>query len=279
MSNIEYSKKYKLWKAHGLGNDYLVWEDTSTLQPNMVQKICHRHRGIGADGILEPYPSERADVGVRIWNPDGSIAEKSGNGLRIFAWWVVHRMGMESAFSVDTGFDVVHCVVNGEEGWVTVEMGVAKFQPQQIPCVEELWQTTKKIGGSELSLYSVSIGNPHCVSFFSPEIDLDMLNWRDWGEELEVSPLFPNRTNVQFAKVLNRKQIEIRIWERGAGETSASGSSSCAVAAIARRMNWIDSSVTMLMPGGELSIAISDNFDVILQGPVEVVGVMEYWER
>ena len=279
MSNIEYSEKYKLWKAHGLGNDYLVWEEAIPLDSNMVQKICHRHRGIGSDGILEPCFSEKADLGVRIWNPDGSIAEKSGNGLRIFAWWAVHRMKLDLEFSVDTGFDVVRCVVNPDEGWVKVEMGVAKFIHQQIPCREELWDTKKNIAGHELSLWAVSMGNPHCVSFFPKQTELDSLDWRLWGAELEVSSLFPNRTNVQFAKVLARNQIEIRIWERGAGETSASGSSSCAVAAIARRAGWVDSSVTMLMPGGQLSVEVSDNFEVILQGPVEVIGVMEYWEK
>lgn len=260
-----------------MGNDYLVWEEARPLNPNMVRKICHRHRGIGSDGILEPYISENADLGVRIWNPDGSIAEKSGNGLRIFAWWAVHRMGADLEFSVDTGFDVVHCVVNPEENWVKVEMGTAKFQSAEIPCTQELWETTKSICGKELPLWAVSMGNPHCVSFFAAETDLDSLNWRTWGAELEVSPLFPNRSNVQFAKVINRERIEIRIWERGAGETSASGSSSCAVAAIARRMGWVDSSVTMVMPGGELSVQIGDDFAVILQGGIEVVGVMEYW--
>lgn len=277
MSNKKHSETYKLWKAHGLGNDYLVWESSHPLNSNMVQRICHRHQGIGSDGILETWASDEADLGARIWNPDGSIAEKSGNGLRIFAWWAHHRAGFGTEFSVDTGFDVVQCLVKPAVDLVKIEMGAAKFIPTEIPCTEELWGTEKQIGSRMLPLWAVSMGNPHCVSFFSANIDLDSLDWRAWGTELEVAPLFPNRTNVQFAKVLDRNHIEIRIWERGAGETSASGSSSCAVAAIARKMGWVDSSVTMIMPGGELSVEIKDDFQVILEGPVTVIGTMEWF--
>jgi diaminopimelate epimerase len=243
----------------------------------MVQRICHRQEGIGSDGILEVWASEKADLGVRIWNPDGSIAEKSGNGLRILAWWAHHRASFGTELSVDTGFDVVQCLVKPSEGLVKIEMGTATFIPEQIPCREKLWGTEKQIGTRMLPLWAVSMGNPHCVSFFSADTGLDSLDWRVWGKELEVSPLFPNRTNVQFAKVLNRSRIEIRIWERGAGETSASGSSSCAVAAIARKMGWVDSLVTMVMPGGELSVEIMNDFQVILEGPVTEIGTMEWF--
>ena len=123
-------------------------------------------------------------------------------------------------------------------------------------------------------MWSVGMGNPHCVSFFDSFVSLDALDWRQWGKLLEVDPRFPNRTNVQFARVISPTSIELRIWERGAGETTASGSSSCAVAAVARKMGWVESNITMHMPGGELNVIISDDFDIELQGPVEEVATI-----
>lgn len=267
------------WKAHGLGNDYLVLdclpsEQNNKLESVRVQKVCDRHRGLGSDGILEPRLSERADVGVCIWNPDGSIAEKSGNGLRIFAWWwVMHRNQGQPLvpFTVDTGTDIVSCVVDPERGWVDVEMGRAHFEPSQIPTTETVWGRTIVLDEDVLTVYAMGIGNPHCVVFVEDVDALDSVTWRRWGSLLESHPLFPNRTNVQFACVLDAEQIEIRIWERGAGETEASGSSSCAVACIAHKLGMVGSHVAMQMPGGRLDVSISEDWQVQLRGPVEEV--------
>ena len=266
----------KLWKAHGLGNDYLVWEQSGEkLTSGMVQKICHRHLGVGGDGILEPFDSERADCGVRIWNPDGSIAEKSGNGLRIFAYWRFFRKDHpnlgSSSFSIDTGFDVVTASVNRHTQEVTIGMGKAYFEPEKIPVVDLLWGNSVLVGSEMLSLWTVGLGNPHCVCFFSNNQELDALPWRSWGELLECDERFPNRTNVQFAQVLDEHTVRLRIWERGAGETSASGSSSCAVVAVAVKMGWVRSPVRAEMPGGILHVSVSDEFDLTLRGPVSEV--------
>jgi diaminopimelate epimerase len=265
----------RLWKAHGLGNDYLVWEDPEPINSNMVIALCHRNTGVGADGILEPRQSDRADLGVRIWNPDGSIAEKSGNGLRIFAWWHCVQCDGAKQFTVDTGTDIVHCIVDKEAGWVRVEMGRALFLPSQIPTTTEIWNQPYEIADGEIFLWAVGMGNPHCVCFFDKFIELDSLPWRNWGAALEVDDRFPNRTNVQFARVLSNSRIEIRIWERGAGETLASGSSSCAVAVVARKMGWVDTHIIVEMPGGELLIDINDDFELQLQGPVVEIGRVE----
>ena len=270
---------FNLWKAHGLGNDYLVWQGSQTLDSNIVQHICHRHTGVGSDGILEPFSSTKADMGVTIWNPDGSIAEKSGNGLRIFAWWCVVKKGLFpnlTAFTVDTGFDVVRCVVCEAEGWVQVEMGVPKFGKEEIPTTQSLWAYQHHIEGAILELYAVSMGNPHCMALFDSRVDLDALPWRKWGEHLEVHPFFPNRSNIQFAKILSRDRIEIRIWERGAGETSASGSSSCAVAAICHRLGLIDDEVRIEMPGGVLEICFDSDGQVILKGAVTEIASIQF---
>ena len=262
----------KLWKAHGLGNDYLVWEGAEDiLTPSIVRDICDRNCGLGGDGILEPMNSTRADIAVRIWNPDGSIAEKSGNGLRIFAWWAHCRAGRPMSLSIDTGFSVVHCVIHSRNN-IVVEMGVASFEPAEIPATEALWGSLYEQSGVQLRLWAVSIGNPHCVCLFPSETNLDELSWQEWGRALECASVFPNRTNVQFASVRSPHRVELRIWERGAGETSASGSSACAVAAVARRLGLVEPNVTLIMPGGELHVDVQDSFALRLSGPIEPIG-------
>ena len=190
----------KLWKAHGLGNDYLVWEgDTDVLNEYLVRLICHRHTGIGGDGILEPRYTEENLYGVRIWNPDGSVAEKSGNGLRIFAHWLHYMQNAPERFFIDTG----KCRVQAHilKNKISIEMGKPTFVPQEIPSREKIWNTPYSVPERELNLYSMGIGNPHCVAFLNE--DLDTLNWREWGKQIESDALFPNRTNVQFAKVVD----------------------------------------------------------------------------
>ena len=264
----------RLWKAHGLGNDYLVWEGgANILDEARVQAICDRHCGAGGDGILEMVSSQKGDYGVRIWNPDGSVAEKSGNGLRIFAHWLHYEKNAPRIFSIDTGSCVVQAEILAQK--ISMEMGKAMWTPQEIPTTELVWARSYMFAQQEITLYAVGMGNPHCVSFFDKEQDLDALNWKAWGAQLECDPLFPNRSNIQFAKVLSRGEIEIRIWERGAGETSASGSSSCAVAAVAHRLGWVDDNVCMIMPGGTLNITFREDDEIILLGPVEEVGRME----
>ena len=167
------------WKAHGLGNDYLVWKDGLLPQSNemtaeRVVQICDRHRGLGSDGVLEPKLSERADIGLQIWNPDGSKAEKSGNGIRIFAWWWAVEEGRvegNTPFTIDTGTDVVRSIVDSTSGLVDVEMGRATFDAVEIPTAETVWGRQLVMpDGTLLTAYTMGIGNPHCVIFVN---DLD----------------------------------------------------------------------------------------------------------
>ena len=274
----------RFWKAHGLGNDYLVWTDGLSSQSNeltvqRVVKICDRHRGLGSDGILEPKVSSRADIGLRIWNPDGSKAEKSGNGIRIFAWWWAvyqNRVVGAKPFTVDTGYDVVSCVVDRETGVVDVEMGRATFDKELIPTAEDVWARSIQMpDGTNIDAYAVGIGNPHCVIFVDNSSEFSRMPWREWGAYLEYHALFPNRINVQFATVLSESSIEIRIWERGAGETAASGTSSCAVACAAHRLGLVGDKIEMKMQGGVLNVEIEADWSVRLCGPVETVATME----
>lgn len=292
----------KLRRYHGLGNDYLVLESAEALRPHLVEELCDRHTGVGGDGVLEPLRIRRepesgrpvSAYALRIWNPDGSIAEKSGNGLRIFAAWLARhraappRFTIEVRLSDDTPGELVACEVHpalhGHTD-VTVQMGKARFEPGDIPCTERLDDTCVDVGGAALRLTAVGTGNPHCVVFLDDPLALDTAPWRAWGAALERHPLFPNRTNVQVAAlqpddaadvpVLTR--IDARIWERGAGETRASGSSSCAIAAAAVRRGlaaFTDgvARVEVCMPGGSLRVDVAEDWGLTLRGPVEEIG-------
>lgn len=265
-------------KLHGLGNDYLVAESLGDfeLSPQWIHEICSRNTGLGSDGILEAFESENADYGLKIHNPDGSEAEKSGNGLRIFAYWLVSQKKAPPRFSVETKGGVVACEVDGEI--VTVEMGLASAEPQDVPIDHPTPFVDLELPGlGGLRATAIGIGNPHCVLFF--EEDLDTLPWRQWGPLIESHPLFPNRTNVQFARVLSGERIDMRIWERGAGETAASGSSASAVCAAAVGKGLCDSGqILACMPGGELTVWVNEKGEIRIRGPVEEIGAMHLTE-
>ena len=267
----------QLVKSHGLGNDYLVLASGEALTPAAARALCDRHTGVGADGVLEPVPSQQATYGLRIWNPDGSQAEKSGNGLRIFARWLVDHQMAPLTFSVEVPGGVVACEVHSD-GDVTVDMGAPEWRPERVPCRGSLDHSPVEVAGATLHLTAVSMGNPHCVAVFPPGTELDSLPWRTWGAALEVDPRFPNRTNVQFAVVLDRGHVLARIWERGAGETRASGSSACAVAAVLRRQGAIEPAVEVVMPGGALHLRINAH-GVQMRGPVKEVCVVQVSRR
>jgi len=267
----------KFYKYHALGNDYLVmtpadWPDGFT--PERIRSICHRNFGIGSDGILYgPLPAERARFGLRIFNPDGSEAEKSGNGLRIFCrhLWDAQQVCTDE-FTVETKGGVVRATVFDGGRNVRVDMGRVSFSSEVIPVVgagREVINETIEAGGRQLTYCAATIGNPHCVV---PVARANADEARSLGPLLEVHPNFPNRTNVQFLEVLDRANIRIEIWERGAGYTLASGSSSSAAAAVARRLGLVDGSVTVHMPGGNLLIEIGDDFSIRMTGPVTRVG-------
>ncbi len=267
-------------KGHGLGNDYVVIDQTdlsAPLTPTMIRRLCDRNRGIGSDGILLRVPASRADFGLRIFNPDGSEAEKSGNGLRIFAKYLWDRRHAKAAtFTVETKGGVVECqchVRDGRVNFVTVEMGHATFRAPEIPMSgpdrEIVGVPLQLSDGTTLSVTAVSVGNPHCVTFVDR---LDDAECRRLGPLIENHPAFPNRTNVQFARPHARDTLDILIWERGAGFTLASGSSSCGAAAAAVKNGLCGHGrVRVRMPGGELVIEVRPDWSVRLEGPVEEV--------
>jgi len=265
-------------KYHALGNDYIVLDPADYPQwkapgETQIRAICHRNFGVGSDGILwGPLPSERADFGLRIFNPDGSEAEKSGNGIRIFSRYLWDNARVkERPFAVETPGGVVRCEIREAGSVIAVAMGQVSFDSRAIPVAgtaREVLGESIEAQGRRFTFCAATIGNPHCVI---PVDDLSPGLARRYGPDIEVHPLFPNRTNVQFMRVLDRSSIQIEIWERGAGYTLASGSSSSAAAAVAHRLGLVDRSVAVRMPGGTIDIEIAEGFSIRMTGTVNRV--------
>jgi diaminopimelate epimerase len=253
-------------KSHGLGNDYLVMvADRLPIELNAarVRLICHRNFGVGSDGILLLVPPrDGADFGLRIFNPDGSEAEKSGNGVRIFGKFLFdHGFTKQDKFSLHTPGGIVYLTLQVENGRVrmlTANMGGATFDD-----FDEI-----DVDGQRIRVSSVSVGNPHCVVVVP---DVDAIELETIGPKIETNPAFPNRTNVQYVQVLSPDRVKIIIWERGAGVTLASGSSSSAVVSATHRLGLTGPRVTVQSPGGELGVEIDQNGEIWLTGPVEEV--------
>ncbi len=265
----------RFFKYHALGNDYLVmnpadypgWPEPT---PEQIRVICHRNFGAGSDGILwGPLRASQAQFGLRIFNPDGSEAEKSGNGLRIFSRYLYdQKLAGDQPFTIETPGGVVESRILQSGQMITVEMGRVTFQSDRIPVagpVREVLGEKFIIQGREFTFNAAGIGNPHCVIVL-PEISAALA--RQYGPDLEVHKNFPNRINVQFLRVLDRQNIQIEIWERGAGYTLASGSSSSAAAAVAHKLGLVDAKLTVHMPGGRIGIEIAPDFAIRMTGPV-----------
>jgi diaminopimelate epimerase len=269
----------RFFKGHGLGNDYIVLRAGRLgfrLNPRAIRLICDRHLGIGSDGILLHEGARGADARMRIFNPDGSEAQKSGNGARIFARYL-SRWGLpgRSVYAIETAGGRIRAQVlaGGTRGGTRfrVDMGSATFDSAALPMRGRRREAVRErigVGGRTLVFTGVSVGNPHAV-FFLPRLDPVAL--RRLGPLIERHSLFPERTNVQFAHAKTRSRVEAIIWERGAGETQASGSSACAVASAGRRLGLLGDRVTVVMPGGTLAIEINASWRIWMTGPaVEV---------
>ena len=268
-------------KYQALGNDYVVLNPadmTGRLMPYQIRQICDRHYGLGSDGILlGPLQDAASDFGLLLFNPDGSEFENSGNGLRIFSRYLWDEgLVQESPFTIGTLGGAVIAQVHRDGGQVTIEMGVVSFDSKKIPVggpAREVIKEEISIDGQILRFCAATIGNPHCV------VLRDAISPHDaqrWGPIIETDARFPQGTNVQFMRVLDRSNIQIEIWERGVGYTLASGSSSCAAAATAYRLGLCDSRITVHMPGGEIAIAIAEDFAVTMTGPVARICAGEF---
>jgi diaminopimelate epimerase len=253
----------KIYKLQALGNSYLVLDShdfpEAELDPEFIKKISSPHWGLGSDGVLWGPGDDLARPRLRIFNTDGGEAEKSGNGIRIFSRYLVERRNFPRRFDLATLGGLVS-VDATELPLIEVDMG-----PCQI--LSEGGVLEHKIfGDKNLGFLRVDIGNPHCVVFEGFH-SLDEV--KSLGPLIEKDALFPNRSNVQFVKVLNKNEIEIQIWERGSGFTLASGSSSCAAAFAAYSQGLLAAELRVNMLGGSISIRISPENRVFMKGPVE----------
>jgi len=267
-------------KGHGLGNDYLVVDAADLdfeLTPARVRSICDRHHGVGSDGLLVGYIAG-SSIELRIYNPDGSEAEKSGNGLRIFGAYLYGRgLVAKDWFNVKLIKDTVSMRVEEELAhgalMIRAEMGRATFNGSAVGFTREPQETIdcelELAGGASARINTVSLSNPHCVVFVD---EFDRNDFLTRAPQICTHPAFAAGTNVQFAHVLDRATVAAWIWERGVGETLASGSSSCAVAAASVRRGLLDAGViTVQMLGGNAEVEVSPEYDVKLRAPAQII--------
>ncbi len=279
-------------KVQGAGNDFILVEasEINLDWSRMAVAMCDRHFGIGADGLLVLLPSHLADFQMHIFNADGSEAEACGNGLRCLAKYVIDR-GLANTGTQEILVETVagirkvkfHKEViyrEGEPAKIQVGMGEPKFGAKEIPVVIEskegnlvdiksMLSYHVSVGGKELLLNFVSMGNPHAIYFWQyPVSDFPL---SQLGPEIEQHKMFPSRVNFEVANIISRQQIEARVWERGVGETLACGSGACAVAVAAQMLGYIDNKVDIKLPGGTLEVEWDEIGEVLLGGPAEIV--------
>ena len=277
MSDIHFTK------LQGMGNDFLIIEvdEVRTLRaaPQMAIEMCHRNYGAGADGLIFVTPARHADADFasRIFNSDGSEAGVSGNGTRCVAAYVYHK-GMweqpEVRIATAAGIKVGRLVTRtGSQFEFEFDMGKPRFASTDVPmtldsAVARVVRYPLHLGGDMIEVTCMSMGNPQCVIFVA---DLEAVNLSEMGPLLEHHPIFPDRANIEFARVISRDEIEIRIWERGAGHTLSSGTGSCASAVAAALNGFTGRRVRVLTEGGALRVDWQDDDTVALTGAAEVI--------
>jgi diaminopimelate epimerase len=244
-------------KWHALGNDYLLVERADgrgSLGADAARRLCDVHTGIGADGVLEVVTVEGPVAEIVIWNPDGSEAELSGNGTRIAARWLAQRAHT----------DRVEIVVHGRRiaGRMCGALVETAIGPVEVGSAEAL-----QVGKESVEVIPVTVGNPHAVIAREP----DRSELLRLGPLVEGHPRFPNRTNVQLVAIEGRHDVRAAVWERGAGETRASGTSACAVAGAAVANGWCDSPISVHMPGGTLAVTLDSELNALLVGPAQEI--------
>ncbi|MCW4028229.1 MAG: diaminopimelate epimerase [Candidatus Bathyarchaeota archaeon] len=267
----------RFWKMHGLGNDYLVIDNRkgqiSDIQASVLaERLCERRFSVGADGLLLVYPSEVADVKMRIFNADGSEAEMCGNGIRCFAKFCFENdIASKREFSVETLAGIKHVQLtlsDGEVSAVTVNMGAPNWQRSALPMVGEgtCINQDLDVNGESFKVTCLSMGNPHCVTFVE---DVTKYPVEKIGPIIEHHPAFPRRVNACFGQVLGRNEMKVRVWERGCGETLACGTGICAAVAAANKLGKVDGKVIVHALGGDLQVEVSDT--ILMCGAAEKV--------
>lgn len=265
-------------KMHGLGNDFIVFPPEAgriaeSKLPQFARRVCDRHFGVGGDGMILVLPSTKAEVRMRIFNSDGSEAEMCGNGVRCLAKFVYQRkLVSRKRFSVEAKGRVVAPEVRVEGNRVVsviVDMGEPRLAPEEIPILtsgDRVVNFPILIENRSWLVTAVSMGNPHVVIFETPA------NWQELGKILENHPLFPRGTNVEFVRVISPREVEVKVWERGAGATLACGTGACAVVVAGVVNKLLDQKATVKLPGGSLVVEWErEQNRVLMEGPAEEV--------
>lgn len=276
-------------KLQATGNDFILVDARNMKQDwsKLAKDMCHRHFGIGSDGLILLMAANTADFEMRIINSDGSEAQVCGNGLRCLAKYVVDNdlfSGTQLTVSTLAGIKPIQVFTSqGKVSRAKVNMGTPRFKAEEIPVIisqkekggavelakKQILDYSISIAEKNLSLSFVSMGNPHAVTFLTSSVaDFPLA---EIGPKVENHKMFPERTNFEIARVINRQKIEARVWERGAEETLACGSGACAIAVIARLKGYTDGEVDIMLPGGNLTTSWDGVGDVYLTGPVEEV--------
>lgn len=271
-------------KIHGLGNDFILTRDLDPERCDLARvarDVCDRHFGIGADGLILVLPSATADFRMRIFNPDGSEPEMCGNGIRCFAKYVYEQgLTQKTSLTVETLAGIIKpelILAGGRVEKVRVDMGRPRLAAEEIPVAGygpgPITEAEIDALGQSFLFTAVSMGNPHAVI---PVDDLDNLPWQTLGPALETHSAFPRKTNVEFAQVLNPKEVQVVVWERGAGPTLACGTGACATVVALALTGRLDRQATVHLPGGDLEIAWEADDHVYMTGPATEVFYGEY---
>lgn len=284
-------KKIEFTKMHGAGNDYIYVNAMDGVPSNiseLSQKISDRHFGIGSDGLVLIMPSETADFRMRMFNSDGSEAEMCGNASRCVGKYVYEKgLTTKSEVRLETGAGIkilrLHIKSNPETGRnevseVTVDMGCPELIASRVPALsanEQKVSEVEIVNGKEYRITAVSMGNPHAVIFSEPLVDSVVLGE---GPHLEVASIFPRKANIEFAEVIDRNHIRMRVWERGAGETLACGTGACATLVAAVLNGLTDRKAELQLLGGTLHIEWDEDTDhVMMTGPAEFIADGTYY--
>ena len=261
-------QKFEKWQ--GCGNDFIIINSVQTEKiaaEEKIIKLCDRHFGVGADGVIYVLPSEVADVRMRIFNADGSEAEMCGNGIRCFTKFLLGENS--GSLDVETGAGIL--TVQNEKNFVTVDMGEPILDAAKIPVIskkEKVIAEPLEIDGETFKITCVSMGNPHCVIFVD---DLSKINLEQLGKKFEHNKIFPRRTNTEFVEVLSRTELRMRVWERGSGITLACGTGTCATVVAANLNGLAEKTATVHLDGGDLKIEWREDNHVYMTGAAEKV--------
>ena len=261
-------QKFEKWQ--GCGNDFIVINSIQSEKIDATEKIikmCDRHFGIGADGVIYVLPSEVADVRMRIFNADGSEPEMCGNGIRCFTKYLLGKKN--DSLTVETGAGVL--TVQLKNNLVTVDMGEPILTADKIPVIsdkEKVISEPLQVDGETFKITCVSMGNPHCVIFVD---DLSKINLEKIGTKFEHHKIFPRRTNTEFAQVISHKELKMRVWERGSGITLACGTGTCATVVAANLNGLTGKSALVHLDGGDLQIEWGADNHIYMAGAAEKV--------